>query len=135
MAPKTIRGSHARIYPPQMIIEFQKANNLYDYEWPGVRCPRCDKPCKNESGVKNHQRHCYCNNVGNKTRQNFCQRKAKMAAQLDKRKEVQANEKQVLCNGKALVNIYFFKYLGSIFAVDGSQDQDVLRRCAMAVTR
>ena len=58
-----------------------------------------------------------------------------MAAQLDKRKEAQANEKQVMCNGKSLVNIYLFKYLGSIFAADGSQEQDVLRRCAMAVTR
>ena len=121
--------------PPKMITEFLKTNGLYDYNWSGARCPKCDKPCKNERGVKNHLRHCYCNNVGRQTRQNFCQRKAKQAAQLEKRKASQANEKQILCNGSALENIYLFKYLGSLFAADGSQAQDVARRSSMAKAR
>ena len=121
--------------PPKMITEFLKANAMYDFNWPGARCPRCDKPCKNERGVKNHQKHCYCNNVGRQRNQSFCQRKAKRAAQLEKRKASQTNEKRVMCNGNALENIYFFRYLGSIFAADGSQEQDVLRRCSMVKTR
>ena len=45
--------------PPTMIKEYLLANNQYDHEWTGARCPLCDKKCKNERGVKNHMRFCY----------------------------------------------------------------------------
>ena len=43
---------------PEAITSFLKANNLYDYEWQGDRCPHCDKPCASTHGVKIHLRHC-----------------------------------------------------------------------------
>ena len=44
---------------PDTINEYLKANNLYDYDWPGPRCPYCDQPFSSDKGVKMHQRfHC-----------------------------------------------------------------------------
>ena len=39
------------------------------------------------------------------------------------------------CEGKALENIFLFKYLGSVFAADGSQEHDVDRRITLAMKR
>ena len=57
--------------------------------------------------------------------QNFCRTKAEAAAKLIKRKAVATNHEEVLCNGGILENIFLFKYLGSIFAANGSQVHDV----------
>ena len=38
--------------PRGLVKDFLIANGLYDFNWPGARCPDCDKPCKNEQGVK-----------------------------------------------------------------------------------
>ena len=37
--------------------------------------------------------------------------------------------------GKALKNVFHFKYLGSVFAADGSHSYDVKRRVTMAMSR
>ncbi len=66
--------------PPHLIKEFLLANELYDFNWPGERCPLCDKPCKNARGVKCHMRHCYFNTVAEDRQQDFRHRKAEKAA-------------------------------------------------------
>ena len=40
-----------------------------------------------------------------------------------------------ICDGKTLKNCYLFKYLGSMFAADGTEDADLRRRIGMAVSR
>ena len=51
-----------------------------------------------------------------------------MAGRSQKRKESQKDRPAVKCEEKDLENIFKFKFLGSIFVVDGSHDQDVNRR-------
>ena len=40
-----------------------------------------------------------------------------------------------MCEGEGLKNCFVFRYLGSLFSADGSEDKDVKRRVAMAVGR
>ena len=49
--------------------------------------------------------------------------------------EAQAQLPQVECAGDELVNAFYFKYLGSIFAADGDHKYDVRRRIGIAMTR
>ena len=71
-------------------------------------------------------RFCYFGNVGQvRESQNFQRSKAEQAAITEKRKEVQTERPDVKCEGKNLENIFLFKYLGSVFAADGSHDHDV----------
>ena len=60
---------------------------MYDFNWPGKRCPLCDKPCKNERGVKCHMRHCYYNTVDVDREQNFYRSKPEAAAKTQKLKD------------------------------------------------
>ena len=122
--------------PPYMIKEFLIANDEYDFNWKGARCPLCDKPCKNERGIKCHMQHCYFNKIGcDQKPQNFKQRKAEAAAKVQKLKDAQATRPSVKCEDRSLKNVFLFQYLGSIFAADGSQQHDVNRRIAMAKRR
>ena len=122
--------------PPHLIKEFLLANGCYEHNWPGARCELCDKPCKNARGVKNHKRHCYFNTVGcMSAEQCFHQRKAEAAAKTQKLKDAQENKPGIQCEGSALENIFLFKYLGSIFAADGSHAHDVTRRVTLAMKR
>jgi hypothetical protein len=41
----------------------------------------------------------------------------------------------VRCEGEELDNVFTFKYLGSQFAADGSQEHDMCRRIGMVMTR
>lgn len=43
---------------PEMVNEFLNANDMYDHNWPGVRCPHCDQPCKSDHGLNLHLRKC-----------------------------------------------------------------------------
>ena len=57
-----------------------------------------------------------------------------------KAKQKQVEEQQKLrpvikCHGKPLINTFLFRYLGSIFAADGSMEHDVARRIGIASTR
>ena len=47
----------------------------------------------------------------------------------------QKQEPEIKCEGKTLKNVFLFKYLGSMFAADGTHMQDVERRVALAETR
>ena len=119
-----------------MIREFLLSNDLYDHNWPGARCEQCDKPCKNAHGVKTHKQYCYFNTVVcDRPAQSFHHRKAEAAAKTQKRKDAQASRPEVQCEGKSLENIFLFKYLGSVFAADGSQEHDISRRIALAMSR
>ena len=39
---------------PDCVTDYLKANGLYNYNCPGVRCPSCDLPCKSSHGVRMH---------------------------------------------------------------------------------
>ena len=122
--------------PPHLIKEFLLANDLYDHHWQGARCELCDNPCKNARGVKCHMRHCYFNNAGSQNKaQDFHGRKAEAAAITQKRKDAQELKETVECEGEGLENVFLFKYLGSIFAADGSHGHDVTRRITLAMKR
>ena len=123
--------------PPQMIKEFLLANDEYDHSWKGVRCGLCDKPCKNSRGVRCHLRHCYCLNIGSSSQppQDFKNRKAEAAARTEKKKAAQKTRPKVSCEGEKLKNVFLFKYLGSIFAADGSHQHDINKRVALAMKR
>ena len=44
-------------------------------------------------------------------------------------------EAEVVCEGKPLENCFTFRYLGSMFAADGTEETDLRRRIGMATTR
>ena len=121
---------------PKLIKEFLLANGKYDHAWGGVRCKLCDKPCKNERDLKCHARHCFHNNHYHlEQEQDFKGRKAESAAKFVKIAEDQQNRPEVLCENKAIENVYKFKYLGTIVAADGNTQHDITRRVAMAMRR
>ena len=116
---------------PSLINEYLMANNLYDHSWQGARCPWCDKPCKNMRGVKTHQRFCHMK----PDLQNFKGTCAEKKVQQDKLDQAQKRKAKVKCENTELKNVFRFKYLGSIFAADGSTEYDVKRRIALAMNR
>ena len=116
---------------PDLIQEYLHANNLYDHEWPGKRCPWCDKPCKSERGVKTHMR--WCNFRPDS--QNFAGTCAEKAVKHQKLIAAQKQKPAVMCEGIKLMNTYKFKYLGSIFTADGNEESDIKRRVAIAMER
>ena len=113
------------------INEYLQSNGKYDHQWQH-RCPRCDKPCRSARGVKVHYaRKC-----------KKYEREQQFEGTIAKKKHVEAvlTERQklevkVICEGKPLKNCFLFKYLGSMFAADGSEDADLKRRIGMATTR
>ena len=119
--------------PPSEIKDFLLANGQYEYNWSGLRCEDCDKPCKNERGLKIHKRRfCYCSKFSQQKyfnrgdqEQKFVGTKAEEAAKITKLKEAQALRPAVNCEGSQLENVFRFKYLGSIFVTDGEQNHDI----------
>ena len=67
--------------------------------------------------------------------QNFAGTCAEKAVRQIKLAKAQENKQSVQCEGAALKNTYAFKYLGSIFTADGSEERDVKRRIAIAMQR
>ena len=116
---------------PDEINAFLKQNDLYDYHWPGARCPHCDKPCASAHGVKMHARHCHYKPDPQKFIGTCADRKVRDV----KRAEDQKNKPKVACEGEELINVWQFKYLGSMFTASGEQRQDVSRRIALAMSR
>ena len=118
--------------PPQAVKIFLKQNDMYDYNWPlEARCQFCDKPCKSAHGAKIHSRKC----LHRPDPQSFtgtCADRCVKDAKMDK---AQKFKPKVKCEGKDLENVAYFKYLGSIFAVDGQHRYDVSRRIALATCR
>ena len=60
---------------------------------------------------------------------------AEKNAVMKKKQEKQQDRPSVMCEGEKLKNVFLFKYLGSIFAADGSQEPDLKRRIGIADTR
>ena len=117
---------------PEMVNSFLQANGLYEHDWPGSRCPLCDLPCKSEHGVKIHMRHCM---LRPNAPQKFTGTCAASKVRQNKLVDAQDEEEKVHCEHSPLKNVFLFKYLGSVFAADGGQQQDVKRRIGMAMTR
>ena len=115
-----------------MVNSFLHANGLYDHNWHGARCPLCDLPCKSEHGVKIHLRSCLLRPDEAQTFHGTC---AAAKVRANKLADAQDDEDKVRCVGKTLKNVFLFKYLGSLFAADGSHKPDVKRRIAMAMNR
>ena len=116
---------------PAMIKDFLIQNDLYDHKWSGARCPACDKPCKNEHGVKIHLHSCqwkpHC--------QKFTGTRADMKVKEAKAVEAQKLKPTVTCESFKLKNMFKFKYLGSIFCADDEHKHDVDKRVALAMSR
>ena len=115
---------------PELITEYEKQNGCYDYDWQH-RCPTCDLPFSSNHAVRIH--------LGRYHKapkaQDFSQRLADKAVQKEKRRLQQADRLSVECEGEKLENVYNFLYLGSDFAADGNQEDDIKRRKALATAR
>ena len=116
---------------PEAIVEFLRANNNYDYRW-RHRCPHCDKPCRSAQGVKVHFAR-KCKKL--QAKQTFNGTVAAKLYAVNVMTERQSNEVQIECKGTPLKNCFLFKYLGSMFAADGSEEADIKRRIGMATSR
>ena len=57
------------------------------------------------------------------------------AVQIKKLEAKQEERPKVICEGQPLNNVFRFRYLGTIFAANGSQHFDVDARIAMAMAR
>ena len=57
---------------PAAVNEFLKTNGLCDYD--KARCPHCDRPFKNEHGVKMHMRHCQFKKRKSRMRRKSCRK-------------------------------------------------------------
>lgn len=117
---------------PGVINNYLKTNGLYDYEWPGARCPHCDKPFKSERGVKTHLRFCNYKPAAEQSFTGTCAAKKVREIKISNANKAKPKAK---CEDDELKNCYLFKYLGSIFAADGDETYDVRRRIGMAATR
>ena len=113
------------------ITEYLQANGKYDYSWK-FRCPRCDKPCRSAHGVKVH----YARRCKRYEKiQNYEGTVAKRLHTIETLKERHKQEATITCEGKQLENCFLFKYLGSMFAADGTDEVDLRRRIGMAMSR
>ena len=113
------------------INECLEANGKYDYQWKH-RCPRCDKPCRSARGAKIHYaRKCKQYDKEQHFEGTVAKRKHTMAVLKARHKQ----EADVECEGEPLENCFTFRYLGSMFAADGTEDTDLRRRIGMATTR
>ena len=113
------------------ITEYLKAQGKYDHAW-RYRCPRCNKPCKSAHGVKIHYARS-CRRYDNS--QCYEGTVAKRLHTVATLKVRQKHETAITCEGRKLKNSFHFKYLGSMFAADGTDEVDLRRRIAMAMSR
>ena len=110
---------------------------MYDHSWK-YRCPICDKPATNEHGIKIHlsrKKNSCKKYLWEQNKQNFKGTVAEKKAVARKLHDQQKERPAVQCEGTRLKNVFLFKYLGSIFAANGSQEPDVKRRIGIATTR
>ena len=113
------------------ITEFLQNNGKYDYRWQH-RCPRCDKPCRSARGVQVHYaRKCRKYDKAQRFEGTIAKQKHTVAVLAERQKQ----EEKVICEGTPLKNCFNFKYLGSMFTADGTEDADLARRIGMATTR
>ena len=113
------------------IMEYLQSSGQYDHTWKH-RCPHCDKPCRSATGVKVH----YASKCKKYDReQSFAGTVANALHAEAVKEERQKQEGKVLCEGEQLKNCFQFKYLGSMFTADGSEDFDLRRRIGSAMSR
>ena len=117
---------------PDCVVEYLKANGMYNYGWAGERCPHCDLPCKSKHGVKIHLKSC---RYAEQNEQNFTGTLADKKVRRIKIEDAQKLKAAITCEGADLENVYKFKYLGSLFTADGEHKYDVETRCTMAQSR
>ena len=115
--------------------EFLQTNGLWDEQWQH-RCPICDKPAKSAHGVKIHRsRSAKCKQMWTERAQVFTGTEAERKAREKQKEDQQKQRPVVMCENEPLKNCYLFKYLGSMFAADGSDEPDVRRRIGIAQSR
>ena len=68
-------------------------------------------------------------------KQNFAGTEAARRARETQKEIQQESREEILCEGEKLKNCYLFRYLGSVFAADGSDEPDVRRRIGIAKAR
>ena len=107
---------------PDLIKEYLVEHDLYDHMW-AHRCPVCDKPAASEFGVRVHMRRKKnnCSKFLQEEDQNFTGTVAERKAKLQQKVRQQKQRPTVKCEGEKLDNVFLFKYLGSIFAADGTK--------------
>ena len=67
--------------------------------------------------------------------QNFTGTIAEKKSKTKQLEDQQKDRPAVRCDGEKLKNCFLFRYLGSMFAADGSEEHDVTRRIGIAQTR
>ena len=116
----------------ELVNDFLLANDLYDHDWSGVRCPGCDQPCKSAFGLRMHSKYCIAKP---ETQQQFQGTCADRKVRHKKLEDAQATESRIKCEQFKLKNVFLFKYLGSVFAADGTHVHDVQHRINLAMAR
>lgn len=114
----------------QIIKEYELKSGAYVQDWK-FRCPKCDLPCASERGIKIHLSRSH----RQEKPQEFQGRLVDKAVQVKKLEIQQEERPKVTCEGQPLDNIFRFKYLGTIFAANASQQFDIDSRIAMAMAR
>ena len=141
--PKEDRWEPRSHLPPDVIQDYEVAKGVYDYDWPH-RCQVCDHPCRSEHGIKIHHAKCHkeyshipagFKNKYVRPLQDFTNRLADKAVQVEKLAKQQENRPVIRCEGEELENKFKFKYLGTLFAADGVQDYDIAARINKAKVR
>ena len=94
-----------------------------------AKCPDCDRPFKNERGMKIHRAR-WCD--GGATIRSRKVSLADKAVQHEKRKALQKQRARVVVDGKELEDVYSFDYLGARTQCDGDDEADVRHRMSIA---
>ena len=94
-----------------------------------AKCPDCDRPFKNERGMKIHRAR-WCD--GGATIRSRKGSLADKAVQHEKRKALQKQRARVVVDGKELEDVYSFDYLGARTQCDGDDEADVRHRMSIA---
>ena len=115
---------------PQSIEDYERRSGAYVEDWQ-FRCPKCNLPCASERGIKIHMSRSH----KQEKQQVFQGRLADKAVKVQKLEAKQEERPKVTCEGQSLVNVFRFKYLGTIFAANGSQHFGIHSRIAMAMER
>ena len=113
------------------ITEYLKASGQYDHAWEH-RCHYCDKPFQTERGKKIHYTRA-CKKW--EKEQKYEGTVASVLHAEEEKAERQKQMERILCQHSKLKNCYQFKYLGSMFTADGTEDFDLRRRIGIAMTR
>ena len=116
---------------PQSIEDYERRVGAYVHDWK-YRCPTCNLPCASERGVRIHMGRMHRQED---KKQDFQGRLADRAVQIKKLEKQQEERQKVTCEGQQLDNVFKFRYLGTLFAANASQQFDVDSRIVMTMSR